>query len=93
MNKNFGGGVDLGALYRVSSHGLVEPNTRTQSRIRSMQDMLSSLPGATLVEVDVLLAGWDAGAKWQEGYDQIARDTAHCCNTRLETGSDSWLPF
>lgn len=76
--KTFGGGIELGNLFRMSSEGYLEPNTRTQSRIRSTQCMLSNHAWATPTEIEIFLTGWDDGAKW--AYE----DFHNSCSRQLE---------
>jgi hypothetical protein len=56
-------GVDLGAHYRMRPNGHLEPNTRTQNRIRDTRYLLSKHPWATLVDLQIFLEGWDKGAE------------------------------
>jgi hypothetical protein len=68
VSKNLDcGGVDLGTVYQTRSNGLLEADTRTQGRIYSTQNMLSNHAGATVVEVEMFLAGWDEGERWALG--------------------------
>ena len=62
MRKNLDtNGVDLGTGYREQPSGHLVANTRTQTRIRDMQQMLASFPEATLVDLALFLEGWDRG--------------------------------
>ena len=70
MSKTVDGcGVDLGKVYRMQANGLLELDTRTQARIRGTQYVLSNRAWATLVELEIFLEGWDAGARWPNAED------------------------
>ena len=80
MRKNLDtNGVDLGTCYQKLPSGHLALNTRAQARIGDMQHWLSSFPAATLVDLQIFLAGWDKGAESQlprpEPYSPHKRET------------------
>jgi hypothetical protein len=40
------------------------PCTRTQARSACISEMASKRPWATVVDLEILLEGWDMGEKW-----------------------------
>ena len=58
-------GVDLGSLHHEQPNGHLALNTRTRTRIRDMQYLLSKFPEATLVDLSIFLEGWDRGEESQ----------------------------
>jgi hypothetical protein len=64
---------------RCATQHLV-PCTRTQARSSCISQLLSKYPWATLVDVEILLVGWDMGEKW--AVQNSARQEA--CGKALE---------
>lgn len=83
VSKNLDcGGVDFGPAYQAGLHGHLQQNTQTQSRIDSTQRMLSNRAWATMVEVEVFLAGWNEGVKWTQ-----VGSSGNACNGQSERES------
>jgi hypothetical protein len=57
-------GVDLGQGLKRLPNGHLEKNTRTLSRSLDTKTLFAIHPKASLVDLQLFLAGWDKGAEW-----------------------------
>jgi hypothetical protein len=57
-------GPDLGPAFGTDSNGHLVRCTRTLGRIQDIQTFLQSTSGATQIDGETFLVGWDRGAEW-----------------------------
>lgn len=66
--------VDLGPAMKTLPNGHLAHDTRTLARIHGTQTMFSTTPWATLVDLEIYLAGWDKGAEWALGKEDFCNE-------------------
>jgi hypothetical protein len=71
------------------------PCTRTQARSACILEMAAKYPWATLVDLDLLLEGWDKGEKWvrnQGGDSCLGSCTEQLASSNPETTFAEYTP-
>ena len=57
-------GLDFGPALRRLADGSLQPRIETQARIRGIDNLLAIRPWADIVDMQIFLDGFEAGAQW-----------------------------
>ena len=74
--------VEVGRGWEMTPTGHLVSCTRTRARTSDIQQMLSSRPWASLVDLQIFLEGWDRGERWAS-----QEHILDSCNPRLGASS------
>jgi hypothetical protein len=71
-------GPDFGPAFGTNSSGHPVRCTRTLGRTQDIQNVFQNSPGATQIDAEKFLAGWDMGAEWAASHEHYC--TRGSCN-------------
>jgi hypothetical protein len=60
-------GLDIGPAFDPTKNGSFQVCTRTHACTRDMQNFYATRPGATILDIELFLAGWKAGSAFERG--------------------------